>query len=52
MECYKIEWRPSTKKDLKKISKAEVPKIIKAVESLSDQPRPTGSTKLSGSDSN
>jgi mRNA interferase RelE/StbE len=50
MECYNIEWRPSTKKDLKKISKAEVPKIIKAVESLSDQPRPLGSTKLSGSD--
>ena len=23
MECYNIEWRPSTKKDLKKISKAE-----------------------------
>jgi mRNA interferase RelE/StbE len=50
MECYNIEWRPSTKKDLKKISKAEVPKIIKAVENLSDQPRPPGSTKLSGSD--
>ena len=50
MECYNIEWRPSTKKDLKKISKAEVPRIIKAVESLSEQPRPPGSTKLSGSD--
>ena len=50
MECYNIEWRPSTKKDLKKISKTEVPKIIKAVENLSDQPRPPGSTKLSGSD--
>jgi hypothetical protein len=24
MECYNIEWRPSTKKDLKRISKAEV----------------------------
>lgn len=50
MECYSIEWRPSTKKDLKKISRVEVPKIIEAVESLSDQPRPPGSTKLSGSD--
>jgi len=50
MECYNIEWRPSTKKDLKRISKAEVQRIIKAIESLSGQPRPSGSTKLSGSD--
>jgi len=50
MECYNIEWRPSTKKDLKKISKAEVHRIISAVEGLSGQPRPPGSTKLSGSD--
>jgi mRNA interferase RelE/StbE len=49
MECYDIEWRPSTKKDLKRISKAEVQRIIKAVESLSGQPRPPGATKLSGS---
>ncbi|MFP4069784.1 MAG: type II toxin-antitoxin system RelE family toxin [Verrucomicrobiota bacterium] len=50
MGCYNIEWRPSTKKDLKRISKTEVQRIIKAVESLSGQPRPPGSTKLSGSD--
>ena len=50
MECYDIEWRPSTKKDLKRISKAEVHRIINAVEGLSDHPRPPGSTKLSGSD--
>jgi len=49
MACYNIEWRPSTKKDLKSISKAEVRRIINAVEALSDQPRPQGSTKLSGS---
>lgn len=50
MACYKIEWRPSTKKDLKRISKAEVRRIIDAVEGLSVQPRPQGSAKLSGSD--
>lgn len=50
MECYRIEWRPSTKKDLRKISKGEVPRIVEAVESLSSQPRPPGSRKLSGSD--
>ncbi len=50
MACYKIEWRPSTKKDLKRISKPEVLRIIKAVEGLSNEPRPRGSTKLTGSD--
>lgn len=50
MERYNIEWRPSTKKDLKRIGITEVSRIIKAVESLSSQPRPQGSTKLSGSD--
>ena len=51
MACYRIEWRPSIKKDLKRVSKSEVPRIIKAVEALSDTPRPSGSTKLSGSES-
>jgi len=42
---------PRLKKDLKRVSKSEVPRIIKAVEALSDTPRPSGSTKLSGSES-
>ncbi len=50
MECYKIKWRPSTKKDLKRISKTEVHRIIDAVEGLCEEPRPSGVTKLSGSD--
>ena len=50
MECYKIKWRPSTKKDLKGISKTDVHRIIGAVEGLSEIPRPPGSAKLSGSD--
>ena len=50
MACYNIEWRPSTKKDLRRISKSEILKIIKAVEALSNEPRPLGSTKLAGSD--
>jgi len=48
MGSYRIEWRPSTKKDLKRISKSEIPKIIQAVEELSDEPRPSGCSKLSG----
>ena len=50
MVSYKIEWRRSIKKDLKGISKTEISKIIGAVESLSEEPRPTGSKKLSGSE--
>ena len=40
MVSYKIEWRRSIKKDLKGISKSEIPKIIGAVQSLSEEPRP------------
>lgn len=50
MESYKIEWRKSTKKDLRKIPRKEVAKIIGAVESLSANPYPYGSVKLSGSE--
>ena len=50
MVSYKIEWRRSIKKDLKGISKTEISKIVGAVESLSEEPRPTGSKKLSGSE--
>ena len=45
MASYRIEWRPSTKKDLKRISKSEALKIIEAFE-----PRPSGVKKLSGSE--
>lgn len=47
---YKIEWKQSAKKELKKLKKAVIPRIIKAVESLSINPHPTGSRKLQGSE--
>ena len=50
MESYEIEWRHSTKKDLRKISQDQVLKIVTSVEMLSDNPRPHGSIKLTGSD--
>lgn len=50
MASYRIEWRRSTKKDFKGISRNEISKIIRAVEALSDEPRPTGAKKLSGSE--
>ena len=47
---YKIEWKQSAKKELKKLKKAVIPRIIKVVESLSINPHPTGSRKLQGSE--
>jgi mRNA interferase RelE/StbE len=50
MASFKIEWRKSTKKDLRKIPQAEVRRIIETVDQLSEEPHPSYSTKLSGSE--
>jgi mRNA interferase RelE/StbE len=50
MASFRIEWRKSTKKDLRRIAATEVQKIVDAVESLADDPRPHGCTKMLGSD--
>ena len=50
MESYKISWKSSTKKDLRKIPKVEVLKILDAVEGLQFNPRPINSIKLTGSE--
>jgi mRNA interferase RelE/StbE len=51
MASWKIHWRNSTKKDLRRIAVKEIPRIIEAVESLSRNPYPVGCVKLSGSES-
>lgn len=50
MEFYKIEWRRSTKKDLRQIPPQQVRRIIDAVNALAQDPRPQQSAKLSGSE--
>ena len=50
MASFKIEWRKSTKKDLRRIAAVEVRKIVAAVAALAQDPRPLGSTKMQGSD--
>ena len=50
MECFKIQWRASTKKDLPKLPPQEVARIVAAVEELAREPFPRGSEKLSGSE--
>lgn len=48
MEKYKILFRKSVLKDLDDIPKKDVKKIVAAVRSLADDPRPPASKKLSG----
>ncbi len=50
MASYNIEWKQSTKKDLRGISKGKIPKIIEAAESLAENPFPNGYVKLTGSE--
>lgn len=52
MGSYKIVLKKSVNKDLRKINRQELPKIINAVEALATNPFPTGSRKLTGSDLN
>jgi len=48
--ALRIEWKKSTKKDLRKLPTAEVNRIIAAVEDLGDEPFPAGAEKLAGSE--
>ena len=50
MAIYQIEWKSSALKELKRIDKSAVPRIINAVESLATNPRPVGVRKLKGSE--
>jgi len=49
MASYRIEWRKSTKNDLRKIEPQAVTRIIEAVESLAENPFPSGYRKLAQS---
>ena len=48
MEPYKIVFKKSVTKDLKKIPKKDISKILKVIRSLATDPRPHGVKKLSG----
>ncbi len=51
MTSYKIEWKQSAKKELKKIDRQIIPRILQVVESLADNPYSSSSKKLIGSNS-
>jgi mRNA interferase RelE/StbE len=50
MASYRLEWRRSTRKDLRRIPPPDVAKIIGAAEALAQDPFPPGCVKLSGSE--
>jgi mRNA interferase RelE/StbE len=50
MSLYNIIFKKSVEKDLRSIDRIQIPKILSAIESLSDNPIPIGSRKLVGSD--
>ena len=50
MEPFSIQWRNSTKKDIRSLPRQEVARVIEAVTELANDPLPHGSRKLSGSE--
>ena len=50
MASYRIEWRSSARRELRKLSPAIVARVIEAVSALADDPRPGGCRKLRGSE--
>lgn len=50
MASFEIHWRSSTKKDLRRIPRDDVSRILSSVMKLAEEPLPHGSEKLAGAD--
>ena len=50
MASFSLEWRASTKKDLRRVPREQVARIVADVAKLADEPLPHGSQKLTGSE--
>lgn len=48
--AFRIEWKKSTRKDLRKLPPGAVGSVLDAVEALAQNPFPHGVEKLSGSE--
>ncbi len=51
MAFYKIQWKRSAKKELKKLDQQIIIRILQSIQDLAANPYPSGSKKLIGSDS-
>jgi len=50
MDSFRIEFAREATKDLRRIDRVWIPKIIAAIEDLAENPRPVGCKKLVGSE--
>ena len=50
MARYSLRFKASVTKDLRRLPKKDVSRILKRIEGLTDDPRPSGCEKLSGRD--
>ena len=50
MASFDLQWRTSTKKDLRRIPRDAISRIVAEVAKLADEPLPRGSEKLTGSE--
>jgi mRNA interferase RelE/StbE len=50
MELFSIQWRNSTKKDIRNLPRQDIARIVAAVTELANDPLPNGSQKLAGSE--
>ena len=50
MEPFSIQWRNSTRKDIRSLPRQEVARVVEAVGELAKDPLPHGSHKLAGSE--
>ena len=50
MASFRVEWKKSTKKDLRKLPASVVERVVEAVGLLSANPFPQGVEKLSGAE--
>lgn len=50
MASYKIVWKQSARKELRKLPKEVVARIVDLVETLAETPAPPGARKLAGTE--
>lgn len=50
MDSFRIEFAKSAEKDLRKIDRSMIPRLLAEIESLETNPRPDGVRKLVGSE--
>lgn len=51
MASFRLEWRASAAKELRKIDRQLIPRIVAAAEQLAHEPFPSGAKKLQGTES-